>query len=81
MPEPDKDEPSIRLQDAVERYRAKFGETPPMTIIVPPERYPELIRAMDQAVASGRRLTVADVEAIAGIKLPDGWNREDGPVI
>jgi Arc/MetJ-type ribon-helix-helix transcriptional regulator len=52
-----------------------------MTITVLPERYPELIRAMDQAVASGRRLTGADVVRIAGTKLPESWNREDGPDI
>ena len=81
MPEPDQDEPSIRLHDAMERYSAKFGETPPMTIIITQEHYPELIRAMDQAVASGRRLTGADVVRIAGTKLPESWNREDGPNI
>jgi len=80
MPEPDQDEPSIRLHGAMERYRAKFGETPPMPIIIIQEHYPELIRAMDQAVASGRRLT-ADVVCIAGTKLPESWNRKDGPNI
>ena len=69
---PDQDESlSVQLHDAVGRYCDRFGTNPPMIRLVTEPDYPRLIAAMDQAVASGRRLTLRKVLRLAGAEAPD----------
>lgn len=63
----------IDLGKAVDRYRAKFREAPPMTLAVHSDDYLALVAAMDQAIQRGRRMTQREVLAIGGMTAPRGY--------
>ena len=57
------------LEDAVDAYRARFGTTPWM-IHIPEDRMPAWLDAIRKATRTGRPLTEADLERVAGVRMP-----------
>ncbi len=57
------------LEDAVDSYRARFGDTPWM-IHVPEDRMPAWLEAIHDAVRTGRPLTEADLRRVVGFGYP-----------
>ena len=57
------------LADAVDAYRARFGDTPWM-IHIPPDLMPAWMDAIREAVRTGRPLTEADLRRVVGFGYP-----------
>ncbi len=55
--------------DAVNSYRARFNDRPWM-IPVPEDRMPAWLDAIREATRTGRLLMEADLERVAGVRMP-----------
>ena len=63
------DPPPDPVMDAVDAYRARFGDTPWM-IHIPEDRMPGWLAAIHDAVRTGRPLTEADMKRVVGFGYP-----------
>jgi DNA-binding phage protein len=61
---------SAARYDAMVAYHERFGEHPPLTAAIPETLDPDLIAAMRGAVERGRKLSQAEVLAVAGMTAP-----------
>ena len=70
MPPPGNAGPPVSpLAEAVGNYRARF-ETTPWVWGIPEDRMPAWLDAIREATRSGRPLTEADLERVAGVRMP-----------
>lgn len=70
-------DPFLVAQDA---YNACFGESPPLILAVPPDRYPALMTAMGAAIRRGEKLSQAEVLHVTGLQEPAALDGRDGSV-
>ena len=61
--------PVSPLAEAVGNYRARFGTTPWVWGILD-DRMPAWLDAIREATRTGRPLTEADLERVAGVRMP-----------
>ena len=66
----DRHEPPVSpLQDAVDRYQWRFGESP-WVVRIPAEKMPAWIAAIHRAVETGQALTDADLDRVTSVRPP-----------